>query len=97
MEGNPYIEKVERMKYRAALDMLPDIKTKGELEFCIFYLQKLFMSDKEWKFSNIHEAVYGAIHCGDEFRRRYLDKREDEAIATNGDIMPGVRPPWEEK
>jgi hypothetical protein len=26
------------------------------------------------------------MHCADEFRRRLLDKREDEAMFQNGDI-----------
>lgn len=92
----PYIEEDNRDRYNKALERIPEIRSKGDLEYCIFYLQKLFMSSRSWRFSNIHEAVYGAIHCGDEFRRRYLDKREDQARETNGDVLPEIKPPWED-
>jgi len=48
---------------------------------------KQFMSTREYRYSTLHEAVYAVMHCADEFRRRYLDKREDEAMNTNGDII----------
>ena len=97
MEGNPYIEEKDRPKYRDILRQLPDIKTKGDLEYCVTCLQKLFMEGKPWRFVTIHDAVYGPIHCGDEFRRRYLDPRENQARETNGDVLPKIKPPWEEE
>ena len=81
----PYIKSDDRMKF-AELDNLPEIKTKGELEFCIFTLMKKYMEGKEYRYSVLHDCTYAAIHCGDEFRRRFLDKREDQAIVENGDI-----------
>ena len=47
---------------------------------------KKFMSSRESRYSNLHDVVYASAHCSDEFRRRYLDKREDQAIETNGDV-----------
>ena len=44
------------------------------------------MKDKEPRYSNYHDTTYSAIHCGDEYRRRYLDVREDGAIQENGDV-----------
>ena len=44
------------------------------------------MKTKPYKYSDLHDCVYAAQHCADEFRRRYLDKREDRARKENGDI-----------
>ena len=83
----PYIEQKARRKFDD-LYMLPKINTKGELEYCIFTLMKLYMEDKEKRYSTLHDCTYAAQHCADEFRRRYLDKREDRAMNQNGDITP---------
>lgn len=81
----PYIK--ERRKYDEVLNRLSNIETKGDLEYCIFKLMKLYMKDKKVSYSELHNTVYAAIHCGDEYRRRYLDKREDEALNENGEIL----------
>ena len=82
----PFITPESRIKYQRTLESIGFIKTKGELEYCIFKLMVMYMQDKKICYSNLHDAVYAAIHCGDEFRRLYLDKREDEARETNGGI-----------
>jgi len=86
----PYIKQNLRLKYNEYLDEILDhkngIPTKGELEYCIFKLMRIYMKDKQYRYSTIHDCVYAAMHCADEFRRRYLDKREDEAKEENGDI-----------
>ena len=82
----PYIDKSLRTKYDKVLDQMPDIDTKGDLEYCIFKLMKRFMKTREARYSTLHEVVYAAIHCGSEYQRRYLDKREDQAIEKNGDV-----------
>jgi len=85
----PYISQTDRAKFRPLLyelSTLPAISTKGELEYLIFSLMKKYMKDKEERYSILHDCTYAAIHCGDEFRRRFLDKREDEAMKTNGDV-----------
>lgn len=82
----PYIKPQDREKFDKILKQLPEFRTKGELEYCIFYLMKKYMANREFRYSNLHDCVYSAMHCADEFRRRYLDKREDEARETNGDI-----------
>ena len=61
--------------------------TKGELEYCIFKLMKTYMKDKPSRYSVLHDCTYASMHCADEFRRRYLDKREDDAISENGDVQ----------
>lgn len=83
----PYIAQDERNKYDVLLRNLPIIETKGQLEYCIFVLMKNFMSNKPHRYSTLHDCTYAAIHCGDEFRRRFLDEREDEARLNNGDIL----------
>lgn len=44
------------------------------------------MKDKEYTYSELHSCTYGGIHASEEFKRQYLDKREDIAIEKNGDI-----------
>lgn len=83
----PYILNEDREQFDDVIDYLPIIHNKGELEYIIFSFMKLYMSNKEYRYSNLHDCVYAAQHCSDEFRRRYLDKREDEAIKNNGDIL----------
>lgn len=85
----PYINEERRIVYKNAF---PDIHSKtpidnkGDLEYLVFKLMKKYMKDKEYRYSDLHDCVYAVQHCADEFRRRYLDKREDNAIAKNGDI-----------
>jgi len=82
----PYIKEEERFSYDKVLDQLPDIRSKGDLEYCVFKLMKKFMKIREVRDATLHEVVYAVMHCADEYRRRYLDKREDEARDTNGDV-----------
>lgn len=82
----PYIKRDDRVRFDDQLQFIDNIENKGELEYCIFYLMKLYMKDKEFKYSTLHDCTYAAHHCGDEFRRRYLDVREDSAREQNGDI-----------
>lgn len=82
----PYITQPKRFKYKRTLESIGFIDSKGELEYCIFKLMKIYMQNKEVNYSNLHDTVYSAIHCGDEFKRRFLDKREDEALKKNGEI-----------
>jgi hypothetical protein len=83
----PYIKSQDREKFDFVLSHMPVLMNKGELEYCVTKLMKLFMSNRENRYSNLHDCVYGCIHAGEEYRRRYLDKREDEAIIENGDIQ----------
>ena len=82
----PYIKQESRGKFDNVLNQIDHIETKGELEYCISKLMKIYMKDKRFCYSHLHDTTYAAIHCGDEFRRRNLDKREDTAIEENGDI-----------
>ena len=82
----PYIKQELRKKYDEVIDEMPQIETKGDLEYCIFKLMKRYMAIREVKYSNYHDTVYATMHCADEYRRRYLDKREDDALNTNGDV-----------
>ena len=82
----PYIKQSNRVKYNSKLNQIQSIDSKGDLEYCIYKLMKKFMSTREFRYSNLHDCVYAAQHCCDEFRRNYLDKREDEAKEKNGNI-----------
>ncbi len=82
----PYIKKSLRSRYDKSLSTLPVIASKGGLEYCVFKLFLNYMSDIDWKYKNLHDAVYAIIHAGEEARRRFLDVREDEALKKNGDI-----------
>jgi len=85
----PYISKEQRDKYHALITVLnatPEIETKGDLEYLIFSLMKKFMVTRDNKYTTLHDCVYATQHCSDEFRRRFLDKREDNARQQNGDI-----------
>jgi len=44
------------------------------------------MAVRQYRYSKLHDCCYAVQHCADEFRRRFLDKREDDARKTNGDI-----------
>lgn len=86
----PYVNKEQREKYKNLLIMvqnIPEIETKGDLEYLIFVLMKKYMSTREQRYSTLHDCTYATQHCSDEFRRRFLDKREDKARQSNGDII----------
>lgn len=82
----PYIKQEDRVEFDNMFENLPALKTKGELEYCIFYLMREYMDTRDFNYSNLHDVVYCAQHCCDEFRRRFLDVRENEAREKNGDI-----------
>lgn len=81
----PHIKPDFRPKYNDILNLLPPIESKGDLEYIIYRTLKLFMKTRDSNFTNLHEAVYGGIHASEEFKRNYLDKREDFAISQNGE------------
>jgi hypothetical protein len=86
----PYIKKELRPQYDNALDRITGIANKGDLEYCIFKLMKIFMADKSYCYENLHSTVYAAAHCADEFHERYLKPRETAARLSNGDIGPNI-------
>ena len=82
----PYIAKETRQHYESILEQLPLIEQKGILEFCIFKLMQLYRKHHVENYTELHNCCYATQHCADEFRRRFLDKREDAALLENGDI-----------
>jgi hypothetical protein len=82
----PYIEPKERPQFDKFLDQIPVIFKKGQLEYCVAKLMNIYMKDKEKTYTEWHNCVYAVQHCSDEYRRRFLDKREDYAKDKNGDI-----------
>lgn len=82
----PYIKKTSRDRFVNALLRVPLMTSKGELEFCVYYLMVLYMKVRKQCYSDLHDTVYAVHHAADEYRRRHLDKREDAARKANGDI-----------
>lgn len=82
----PYIKPEFREHYDQILNQIHMIGTKGDLEYCIFKLMLLYIQHRDKTYSELHDTTYAAMHCADEFRRRFLDVREDAARNTNGDI-----------
>lgn len=83
----PHISEKQRVKYQELVAMIlndTNIETKGDLEYLVFKLMKAYMKTREERYSNLHDTVYGVIHSAEEFKRLYLDKREDKAIEENG-------------
>jgi hypothetical protein len=64
-----------------------EIKDKGELEYLIFSIMQEYMRIREKRYTTLHDCVYAVQHCSDEFRRRFLDIRENNAMDINGDIF----------
>ena len=86
----PYISIDQRKKYdkvHKSISSLKNIETKGDLEYLIFTLMCKYISGREANYSNLHDTTYAAQHCSDEFRRRFLDERENYAKDKNGDIL----------
>lgn len=83
----PHINDSQKEKYSELLYRLHEttIHNKGELEFLVFRLMRQYMKTREMRYSDLHEVVYAVIHSAEEFKRLYLDKREDQAIAENGE------------
>lgn len=82
----PYIKKGDRIKFDKVLNNLPEIQSKGELEYIVYKIMKHFMKNRKFRYTFLHACVYAVMHCADEFRRRFLDKRENQARFKNGDI-----------
>lgn len=82
----PYILQQDRKILDDILDKLTILQSKGELEYCIFKLMRMYMRTRTHNYSNLHDTTYAAQHCADEFRRRFLDCRESTALLENGDV-----------
>lgn len=76
----PYTKEGERTKN--------SMDTKGDLEYRVCRLMDFFMSTREFRYSDLHDCCYAVEHAAHEFRRRFLDRREDQAREKNGDVFP---------
>ena len=85
----PHIKATDQEQYETLYKLIlsKPILTKGHLEFLIAKLCQRYIQDKNRTYTNLHDVVYACHHAGDEFRRLYLDKREDEAIRANGNAF----------
>jgi hypothetical protein len=84
----PYIKKELRSKYSDIMYEISniDISSKGELEYLLFSILKEYMNRRRFCYHDLHDATYACQHVADEFRRRFLDVRENEAMNENGYI-----------
>jgi hypothetical protein len=82
----PYIKQEDRKQFDSALKQIKTIPTKGDLEYCIYKLMLRFMETRETRYSHFHDAVYAAIHCGEEYERRFLGKRMNSVSPQDRDI-----------
>lgn len=80
----PHINRSARIPYDAVLNQLPAIGNKGELEYCIARVMMRFMRSHCNRYADLHDCAYAAVHCGEEFKRLFLDRREDAAMKENG-------------
>lgn len=81
----PYIKLRDRKHIDDRIKEIAFIN-KGELEYAVFKLMLMYMKSREYRYSDLHDCTYAIQHCADEFKRRFLDKRENEARIENGDI-----------
>ncbi len=81
----PYIKQEQRKKFDSFLEQI-NTADKGELEYCIYKLMVQHMKKRDFRYRELHDITYASQHCADEFRRNYLDKREDIASQKNGKI-----------
>lgn len=86
----PYIKKEDRTKFDEVLGELPEFTSKGDLEYCIFKLMKLYASRRDFRYTQLHDVVYAAVHCGDEFRRHYVGEGEVEKATTVVEVKRGT-------
>lgn len=80
----PHIKPEYRNQYRDVLMQLPTINTKGDLEYCHAVLQTIYMSTREFRYSDLHSCKSATEHAAYEFGRTFLDVREDQAVRENG-------------
>ena len=85
----PYITQEDRTKFTEAVKALQAFEVKGELEYMVTILMHVFMDTRAARYATLHDCVYAVHHAADEFRRHTLDKREDAAIAANGQVNLG--------
>lgn len=89
----PYTKDRDRADYESTLGVIEDlgIATKGDLEFLICSLQDIYAAAREYRYSDLHDCSAATFHAGHEFERRFLDPREDDALAKNGEVFTRMK------
>jgi len=84
----PYIPEERRAKFNTYLNSIVNqIEKKGDLTYCIYYLMVMWARSKPKQ--GYHEYSPSNAACQDahdEFYRKEMVPREDNAIERNGDI-----------
>lgn len=84
----PYLPPEERALFDDALDGVPTIRSKGQLTYCVTRLMLRFAREHGLTGYQRHsDAVAATADAGHEYRRRVLDKYENDAIRRNGDLF----------
>lgn len=83
----PYITQDRRTIFDKHLEALAaDVKTEGELNYCIYKLACLIARDLGPGYANYARCTSAMEHAKLEFYRKKLAPYEDEKIVENGDI-----------
>ena len=82
----PYIKQNDRSKFEPMLELAPDIKTAGELNYLFTELAINYVQQHGLSYQTIAE-VMSSFHCaGLEFYRKLAAPYEDVKSADNGDV-----------
>lgn len=83
----PYIKKIDREKFEESLhDIAINIKSKGEFNYCIYKLMKLFIYYNKENYDNYATCMSSVVGALLEFNRREISEYEDRKIEENGDV-----------
>jgi len=84
----PYIPKSRRAKFNTYLNSIVNqLEKQGELTYCIYFLMVMWARNKPNQgYHDYSPSNAAASDAHDEFYRREMVKREDDAIKRNGDI-----------
>ncbi len=83
----PYIPQEKRDLFDPALEKLSgEIKTQGELNYCIFKLSALIVRRVGKNYDNLSMCSSAMEHAKLEWYRKFLGPYEDEKIQEHGEI-----------
>lgn len=83
----PYIDPFSRHSLDKIVDAMIDqgIKADGDLNYILFAYFKRGYS-RLGSYNGIKNYIGELTECGEEIRRRFLSKHEDQKIEENGDV-----------
>ena len=83
----PYITQAERKNLDENIDnLVEDIKTEGQLNYCIYRIMIRKMWDWSLCYSTLNKLIGVFECCKAEFQRKFVVPYEESKIRENGDI-----------